>query len=121
MPYLDGIQKTTKLQKALIVLFIITITLSCLSLVWIQLEKPGKVTTRCERISQFMSSHNFTEGNNSLNLSKLTPSCPTTINPPMSPGLELCINLAAVSGIVFVILSAYTYITRKKKEEPPIQ
>lgn len=118
MPSLK-LKETTTVQKLLIILFIVTITLSCISLVWMQVEKPGKVTKRCELINQFAASHNFSEGEFKLNVSKLNPSCPTTTNPPMSPGLDMCINLAMVSGAAFVLLGIYTYLTRKK-EGPPV-
>jgi len=116
MPFLN--QKTTTLQKLLIILFLVTIALSCISLVWMQIEKPGKVTKRCDKINQFMQAHNFTFSNTTADLSLFTPSCPTTVNPPMSPGLESTINLATVTGIGFLVVSTYAYLTRKKPEPP---
>lgn len=119
MPYLDT-SKMTGLQKVLTILFILTIVLSCVSLVWIQIEKPGKVTKRCELINQFMQDHNFTFNNTTANLSLFRPACPSTTNPPMSPGLEATINLSYIVGAIFIVFGVYTYLSRKK-EEPPEQ
>jgi hypothetical protein len=124
MQLLDEFKDTykTPIQKLIVLLFATTIILCCTALVWIQIEKPDKVTYRCEELGKFIDSHNFTVGEKTDLSSQLRPACPKTVNPPMSAGLVAVINLATVTGIVFVGLAGYAYIAGKKKEqgkEPP--
>jgi hypothetical protein len=115
MPYLKG---TTGIQKLLIVLFVATIALSCVSLVWMMVEKPDKVTTHCEHQGGFNMKPvvlNLSNISNSNDLS-LIPNCVTTYNPPMSTGLALMINISTVCAGFFIAVAAIAYTTRKKDE-----
>jgi disulfide bond formation protein DsbB len=117
--------KSTSLQKALVILFLLTIVMACISLVWLQFEKPGKVTRKCTMINQFADANKFTfDKNTSDTFKQLHPECNETANPPMSLGLEAAINLTVIIGVIFVLLSVYAYISRKKpvsQENPPEQ
>ena len=128
MPFLNiNIEtETTPLQKLLVILFGITIFLSCLSLVWIQIEKPEKVSYSCSALQGLMNPANGTVSLKELdsglsNIPKLEPTCKKTVNPPMSAGLVGVINLATVSGVLFVVVSGYAYVFRKKEPEKKVE
>jgi hypothetical protein len=116
MPYLKG---ATSIQKIIIILFILTIALSCISLVGMIIEKPDRVYTYCERpgLSSMkpvvLNLANISSENNGLTL---VQNCTTTVNPPMSTGLALLINLSTTCAGFFLAGAIIAYITRNKEE-----
>lgn len=117
--------ETTILQKILVILFVATIITACVSLVWIIIEKPDKVTKQCERAGGLYSMKpvvlnftNVTGSNNGLDMSSIQ-NCTTIINPPMSSGLSTMINISTISGGFFIGAAVYAY-TFRKKDEPEL-
>lgn len=129
MQYLEG---STSIQKILIILFVATIVLSCVSLVGIMIEKPDKVSKHCEHTGGLrnlnQTDYNFSDITDTGLIT--VPNCTTTVNPPMSSGLVLLINLSTVCAGFFIAAAIIAYIMRKNKEpeeesdeneNPPVQ
>jgi hypothetical protein len=112
--------KTTTLQKVIIVLFTVTIIGSCASLVWISLEKPGKVTKLCENDNKLMrNTEERVFGNNTMSLEQFGRDCTTTVNPPMSGGLAALIDFTTFIGFLFLSASLYACWDRWTKRPIP--
>lgn len=109
--------EATTLQKVMIYLFITTILFSCISLIWIIIEKPDKVNQVCGQKLTSRGGGNSIFGNESEFLQKIQRDCITTQNPPMSLGLAMTINLATFAGAAFVLSAICAYISSKKNKK----
>lgn len=113
----------TNVQNVLVVLFILTIALSCLSLVWYMVEKPNLKKTHCEQLGKSTSyiSDSYNLGNqSSMIMPKLQRNCTTEYNPPISAGLDIMINLSIICGILFFVAAICAYVFRKNLTEEPV-
>ena len=112
--------ETTTLQKVIIALFAVTIIGSCASLVWISLEKPGKVTKHCENNNKLVwNTEERQFSNNTMSLEQFGRDCTTTVNPPMSGGLSALIDFTTFIGFLFLSTSLYACWVRWTKRPIP--
>jgi len=101
----------TGLQKLIVAFFLLTIITTCISLGMFFIDVPYKSTEKC--VDNKTAQNDFELGHRPMNKGILQD-CTWTSPKEISPVHDAIINLSAVIGGTFVILSAYAYITRKK-------
>jgi hypothetical protein len=114
--------ETNTLQKALCIVFVVTIGLSILSLGYFFVEKPNRVTVKCEykgNLEYKMNTITLDPNTPGIQGMQRTKNCTTFTNPPISPNHQLVTDLATVSGISFLLLAIGAYIFRKRDPLDP--
>jgi len=115
--------ETTHIQKALCFLFLLTIVFSVISLGYFYVEKPNRVTVKCEHKGtlEYMMKPVTLNINEPIAIqgTQRTRNCTSTINPPISPNHQLVTDAATVSGIAFVLVAVCAYIFRKRDPLDP--
>jgi hypothetical protein len=111
--------ETSTPQKLIILLFVATILMSCITLVWIMVEKPDKKTTTCEPTGRATSMvEQKLSQDDKAEFARLVRNCTSQTNPPMSSGLSLISTLTTISGGLFLAsASIYAYTSRKKIQQ----
>ncbi len=113
----------TVIQKVLCGLFALTIISSVICLGFFFIEKPDKVTIKCEVRSGLKYTMqpvkldvNHPEDINSM---QRVENCTTTTNPPISANHLLVTDIATISGALFISTAIVAYILRKRDPLDP--
>jgi hypothetical protein len=107
------------LQKTIVAFFILTVLLSIGSLLMFFVEVPYKSTIKCNVTHNSLVDPDAHALNGEIALNGKIQSCTWTIPKEPSAFFDAIVNANIVTGIIFLLLSAYAFYRKHKNAHQP--